>query len=393
VDEKTIQDYFDEVGKKYNSQFCIIDSNDNYIVKPSGYNGDMDQFWLGSGKEEAGYRTVLTGNDKMIVVQQDLKIKDWRLMGALPMNLNKIPASKFYSPWIALIVSINLIFVFACSVVLTKLIFKPLNKVQKHMKLVEDGQLIEMNVDMKNENEINDLKKVFNQMIESIKELIAKVKKEEKIIAKHELDIIQAQIQPHFLYNTLDAVSALALIGDNDNCFNITRALGNFYRNSLNSGLDLVRIKDEIECIDSYVTILNIRYDNKIKITYNIEKELMDYKILKLILQPIVENAVYHGIRYLKGNGNISIDGYKVGDEIIFTVIDDGLGMSKEKICEIVEGKTQNGKSGFGLYSSIQRISLYYDIENPITIASEIGKGTEITVRIKVIIGERTDEN
>lgn len=136
------------------------------------------------------------------------------------------------------------------------------------MKLVEDGKLIELTIDNQHSNEINDLKKVFNQMILSIKELISKVKAEEKIIAKNELDIIQAQVNPHFLYNTLDAISALALIEDHENCLKMTQALGNFYRNSLNSGQDLVTVKDEIDCIESYITILNIRYDNKITLNY-----------------------------------------------------------------------------------------------------------------------------
>jgi len=237
------------------------------------------------------------------------------------------------------------------------------------------------------------LKKVFNQMIGSIQDLIEKVKKEEKIITKNELEIIQAQINPHFLYNTLDAVSALALIGDNENCLKVTQALGNFYRNSLNSGLDLVKIEDEIECIKSYITILNIRYDNKIIMVYDIEEEIKEYKVLKLILQPIVENAAHHGIRNKKGQGTISIKGYLDEDEIIFIVTDDGLGMTEEKVKEILEGKTKQGKSGFGLYSSIQRISLYYDIKKPITITSEIGNVTEITIRVKVIKEVSDNEN
>lgn len=393
VDEETIQGYFDKVGKEYNSQFCIIDSKDNYIIKPTSYEASMDQYILGYSNDKTGYRTVDVDHNKMIVVQQDLGIEDWKLVGALPLNSNSFSMGKVYSSWIALIITLNLVFIFACFVVLTKLIFNPLNKVQRHMKLVEEGQLIKMHVDNIRTDEINDLKKVFNQMVTAIQDLIVKVKNEEKIIAKNELDIIQAQINPHFLYNTLDAVSALALLEDNKNCLKMTQALGNFYRNSLNSGRDLVTIRDEIECIESYITILNMRYDNKIMVTYDIEEEIKEYKILKLILQPIVENAVHHGIRNKNGLGTISMKGYQDEDEIIFIIIDDGLGMSEDRINEILEGKTQKEKSGFGLYSSVQRISLYYDIEKPITITSEIGNGTEITIRVKVIKGVGVDED
>ncbi|WP_176494706.1 cache domain-containing sensor histidine kinase [Anaerocolumna aminovalerica] len=385
VDEETIQDYFEEVGKKYNSQFCIVDSNNNYIIRPNGYDKSMDEYIFQYSKDENGYRTLEADRNKMIVAMQELGIGDWKLIGTIPLNLNNISVSKAYRTWIVLIISLNLFFIFACSVALTNLIFKPLNRVQKHMKMVQGGKLIQMEVNEKHSDEINDLKKVFNQMVDAIDNLISEVKKEEQIIAKNELDIIQAQINPHFLYNTLDAVSALALIEDNENCLKMTQALGNFYRNSLNSGLDLVSIQDEMECIESYITILNMRYDNKINMTYDVEEDIKELKILKLILQPIVENAAHHGIRNKKGKGTISIKGYQDEDEVIFIVTDDGLGMSEDRIHEIVEGKIQKEKSGFGLYSSAQRISLYYGIEKPITITSELGNGTEITIRVKVI--------
>lgn len=393
IDEVTIQNYFDEVGKKYDSSFCIIDSNDNYIIKPSGYNKEMDQYILDGQHSKKGYHTVDVSNNKMIVVQQELGIQDWKLVGALPLNSNSFPVGKFFGSWIILIIILNLIFIFVCSVVLTKLIFHPLSKVQKHMKLVEDGRLIELSINQEHSDEIYELKKVFNQMIISIKELISKIKTEEKIIAKNELDIIQAQINPHFLYNTLDAVSALALTQDHENCLRMTQALGNFYRNSLSSGQDLITVKDEIDCIESYITILNIRYDNKIIMKYDIEERIKEYKILKLILQPIIENAAHHGIRDKKGKGVISIKGYQDEGEIIFIVTDDGLGMTDDRVQEILEGKTQKEKSGFGLYSSIQRISLFYDIKKPLTITSEIGNGTEITIRVKVIEGVSDNEN
>lgn len=385
VDEETIQDYFEEVGKKYNSQFCIVDSNHNYIIKPNSYDKSMDEYIFEYSKDKNGYRTLETGRNKMIVAMQELGIGDWKLVGTIPLNLDNISLSKAYRTWIVLIISLNLFFIFACSVALTNLIFKPLNRVQKHMKMVQGGKLIQMQVNEKHSDEINDLKKVFNQMVTAIDNLISEVKKEEQIIAKNELEIIQAQINPHFLYNTLDAVSALALIEDNENCLKMTQALGNFYRNSLNSGLDLISVQDEMECIESYITILNMRYDNKIHMTYDVEENIKELEILKLILQPIVENAAHHGIRNKKGIGTISIKAYRDEDEIIFIVTDNGLGMSEDRIQEIVEGKIQKEKSGFGLYSSAQRISLYYGIEKPITITSEIGNGTEITIRVKVI--------
>ena len=165
----------------------------------------------------------------------------------------------------------------------------------------------------------------------------------------------------------------------------MTQALGQFYRNSLNSGRQIVTVQDEIDCVKNYVTILNIRYDNKINLECEIQEDILACKILKLVLQPVVENAVHHGIRNREGDGNIRIVGYSCEDEIILSVADDGVGMTEEKQQEILSGKSQKGKSGFGLYSEIQRISLFYGIKNPITITSEPDGGTEITICLKML--------
>lgn len=183
------------------------------------------------------------------------------------------------------------------------------------------------------------------------------------------------------MYNTLDAISALALMEENEKCFQMIQALGNFYKNSLNSGLDYISVEDEIGCIESYITILNTRYENQIAISYDIEDVVKHEKVLKLLLQPLVENAVHHGLN--GEGGNIEIKVFEQEDEIIFIVSDDGVGMSDEKIEDILAGRTVTGKSGFGLYSLIQRIRLTYGIENPVIIQSEVGVGTEIIVTIK----------
>ncbi len=360
VNEETIRDYFNQVSDTHKSDFYIVDQNNQYIVAP-GHEWSHE--------------------DNRLVITQDIGIENWRLAGSFPFDDMTVMAP-YYSTVILLILFFNVIFVFFCSVMLTRFIFHPLLKVEKHMMLVEKGQFVEMEVGQQ-KNEINNLKRVFNHMTTSIKNLILKVKEEEQIIAKIELDLLQAQINPHFLYNTLDAVSALALMKDYDNCFKMTQALGSFYRNSLNSGLDFIKIKDEINCIQSYMTIINIRYDNEIKLEIDVEEEIEDCKILKLLLQPLVENAVHHGIKPKEGKGTISIRVFSDEDEIIFMISDDGIGMSEEKIVEIMEGRTVTGKSGFGLYNLMQRVTLYHGIKQPVLIHSETGNGTEVAVRVK----------
>jgi Histidine kinase-, DNA gyrase B-, and HSP90-like ATPase./Histidine kinase. len=168
-------------------------------------------------------------------------------------------------------------------------------------------------------------------MTEQIATLIDKVKEEQKQIRLNELSIIRAQINPHFLYNTLDAVSALALIKDSEGAYTLTQALENFYRISLSSGKDVITVREELKCIENYVKILNIRYKDSFDVNYFVDENITNEKILKLLLQPFVENSIAHGVHNKRGRGIITIKGRKSNDLMIFSIEDNGVGMSKEK--------------------------------------------------------------
>ena len=384
-DNTVLQRYFNQVSEASKNQFYIVDSKGNYVIKPQDEKRNFDKYTKIAESITGGYKEIKNDGEEGIVACQSMGIQDWKLVGVFSID-DITSIAPYYSTIIAIIMAINIIFVFLCSTLLTYLIFKPLRKIEEHMQLVENGEFITMPVD-DNENEITNLRKVFNHMILSVKELMHRVKEEERIIAKGKLDIIYAQINPHFLYNTLDAISALTLMEENEKCFQMIQALGNFYRNSLNSGLDYISVEDEINSIKSYITILNTRYENQIAVSYDVEESIKKEKVLKLLLQPLVENAVHHGLN--GEEGNIEIKVFEQEDEIIFIVSDDGVGMSDEKIKDILEGKTVTGKSGFGLYSLIQRIKLIYEIEDPMIIQSEVGVGTEIIVTVKKIKVEK----
>ncbi len=384
VDEKKLQDYFLEVGKEYGSEFFIIDSKNDYIVQPRQYIEVIDDHLLQKDVKSKGSTILELNGKKFILAKIKSAISDWSLISVTPITSNQLTSNirnVLYIP----IVIINFIFIFICAVYLTRLIFNPLNGLQHYMQRVEEGEFINVPIEKDTGDEIIRLKKGFNKMVRAIQTLIEEIKIEQKIIRKNELDLIHAQVNPHFLYNTLDAASALNLIGDNAGAYEVVQQLGNFYRNSLGRGRDTITIKEEIDCIKSYIAILNIRYDNKINLILKIEDSILNLKILKLLLQPIIENAVYHGIRYKHNSGVISIQGYRDEDEVIFIVTDDGKGMSEEKIDEILGYEVNNTAKGFGIYSAMQRIAIFYNIEKPITITSELECGTEITIRVKVM--------
>lgn len=394
INEETVQNLFRvSVGEKA-AHFCIVDQNGNYIVRPENneeYFKETTSFPVGSDAEAFSYRTVNRPHGSGILVQKRLTVRDWILVGFFPLK-TKTAAAHMFRLVIITFALVDIFLICMCTVLLHRILFNPLLQIQKHMQLAEEGIFVPMEVQSSRENEITTLQKANNYMICSIRDLIEQIKREEKIIAKNELDIIYAQINPHFLYNTLDAASALCLMRDTNNCYKLLRALGSFYRSNLNSGCDLVSVADEIEGVKNYVTTLNIRYDGRIYVEYDIAEDIRPLLILKLILQPIIENAVYHGIKEREGNGRIVVKGFRCAGFIFFEISDNGVGMERERIDKILKGELRGKKSGFGIYSLIQRVSLYYCLNDPVSIESKLGEGTVVTVKLKVI-GENGTEN
>lgn len=384
VDEETIQEEFADVGKKYKSQFFIMDARGNYIINPVLEDKSYEEYLIPMLDNDHGYTIRNIGGRKMLISFITSQYSNWKIIGVMPIN--EIYKELTDASYIALaIIIINSFFISFGAIYITKLVTQPLAKMQGYMKSAEKGEFAVIPVEEHRDDEIIQLKKVYNKMVIEIEKLIASVKKEERTKRKNELKLIQAQIKPHFLYNTLDAISALSLMGDSQNAYKITRNLGDFYRTSLSSGNETITVKEELDCIKSYLSILDIRYGGKYEADYDVDPRIMDYKILKLLLQPIVENAVHHGLRNKEGKGLLSIKGYRDGESLIFEIKDNGIGMTADKINEVLNNNVKNTHGGFGIYSCKQRLSIYYNTENPLRIDSRLNEGTEVTVEIPVM--------
>ncbi|MBZ9687207.1 histidine kinase [Clostridium estertheticum] len=392
VDEDTIQKGFEDIGNKYKSQFFIMDEKGQYITNPLIKDKSFEKELIPKLVEKQGYTVKNIGNTKNIICFTTSKNSNWKIVGIMPISeLSKdISTMRIIS---IIILIINSLFISLGAVYVTKLVTKPLIKMQHYMGKAERGDFTTMAIDIDREDEIVQLKRGYNSMIIEIEELINKVKVEQMVIRRNELNLIRAQVNPHFLYNTLDAISALSLLKDNESAFKITQSLGEFYRISLSSGKEIIRVEEEINCIKNYLTILDIRYKGEFSVTYEIEEEIYNIEILKLILQPFVENAIHHGLRNKHGKGNLEIKAYIKEEMLVFIVKDDGIGMSSDKIVEILSRKSQVNKNGFGIYSSVQRISIFYNIENPLSITSVINEGTEITIKVPMVKGEANGDN
>lgn len=247
------------------------------------------------------------------------------------------------------------------------------------------------------ETEVTELRNLTDQvngMADNLEELMRQSVVDERNLKKAELRTLQAQINPHFLYNTLDAIVWKAEAGEEEGVIHLTRALSDFFRISLSSGADWIPIRQEKKHIAGYLSIQQTRYRDILKYEIDIPDELGEYYVLKLLLQPLVENALYHGIKFKRGGGMIRVKAEKQQDMLLFTVSDTGIGMSPEQL-ETVRKRIQErqpahatGAGGFGLANVNLRLRLYYNATEGLHIESGPA-GTSISFRVPC----RTEES
>ena len=246
--------------------------------------------------------------------------------------------------------------------------------------------------------ELSDLTDDVNVMAEQMGNLIEQNRREQENLKKAELRTLQAQVNPHFLYNTLDTIVWAAESGKDEEVVMLTKSLSDFFRSSLSSGADWVTVAQEIRHLNGYLSIQKIRYRDILNYEVDIAPEMERYVMLKLLLQPLVENALYHGIKFRRGGGKILVTGRFENSMLCFTVRDTGVGMTQEKLEEVMDSM-KTGKirrrdpnepeagGGFGLYNVDQRIRLYYGQDEGIMIESGSG-GTTVSFSVPAHQGE-----
>ena len=280
------------------------------------------------------------------------------------------------------VIAIMLLIVFSIIItsVLSKVMVSGLEKLRANMEEVEKGNM-EITVKSNNEDEVGALIRGFEKMILQIKALIEDVYESRLIQKDYEMKALQAQINPHFLYNSLSLINWMALETDQEDISKITLSLSTFYRTALNKGKNMLRVRDEIKNMRSYLDIQLMMHDYEFDVDVQVEEDILDYNILNLILQPLIENAINHGIDLkTNGRGCIKIIGEKQNDEIVLIVSDNGVGMSNEQAESILTNKS----NGYGVKNVNERIKLYYGEQYQLKIESEIGIGTKVKVTIPI---------
>ncbi len=256
-------------------------------------------------------------------------------------------------------------------------ITNPVESLVSSMREVKTGWLRRVSIKLPND-EIGELKNSYNTMLVEINRLIEELVEKEKAYQKAEMNALQEQIKPHFLYNTLETIALLALENPRDEVYDAIETLGKFYRKFLSKGQEEITLSDEVEIVKNYLKLQELRYGDIFHDIYDIDEKVKNVRIPRLILQPIVENALYHGIIPKGEEGDIYIKAKQKEDKLVITVKDTGIGASEERISEVLSKKSQS----FGLKSTLDRISKYYSNKVSYKISSEVGYYFEVEIYI-----------
>ena len=266
---------------------------------------------------------------------------------------------------------------------IAKNITQPIQKLCESMEKVQEGDFSVSDVVVDSANEIGSLTTSFNVMTHRIQDLMEQNIREQEAKRKSELKALQSQINPHFLYNTLDSIIWMAEGKKNEEVVLMTASLARLLRQSISNEDEVVSIGQEIEYARGYLTIQKMRYKDKMEYQIDVDPSILNIPLIKLVLQPVIENAIYHGLKYKESKGFLLVRGFPKDGNAVLQVIDDGVGMDEETLEHIYEKHKVNYRSnGVGIYNVQKRLQLYYGNEYGITYESEVGKGTTATITI-----------
>lgn len=383
IKESSLSAIYQKIGSIQDGSYFIV--NEGGVVVSSQHPEDLLQEvadptmknWITSSKDMSDLTSFQ--HEKTLVVSSDVPSFGWKLISMAPLESLTADTRKIT----ILIVFIGLICLFFALLgagMLSQFIAKPIMGLTKHMKKVKEGSL-DIEFQVNSEDEIGLLASGFNAMIRRVQELLTNINFEQKKKREYELALIQAQIKPHFLYNTLDVIYTLSEMGRARDVQRTTKALADFYRAALSKGRETITIEEEIRNVKDYLSIQRIRYSDVFTFEFDIRGEVLGGLIPKLTIQPLVENAIYHGLKTKGSLGLLKVTGEIVEGKIKIIVSDDGGGMLPERLEALVK-KPESAEQavGYGLRNVNDRIQLYFGDDYGLQIESQLGQGTEVTL-------------
>lgn len=314
----------------------------------------------------------------------------WTAVGvADPNELLQNPSQVYREFVVISIIAVLLAFLF--SVLISRAITTPLRRLTTTMQRVEQGDF-SVRSSVRSGNEVGRLSENFNHMLSTIQDLMHQQIQIEEQKRQSEWNLLQAQIKPHFIYNTLDSIIWMSHAGQNEKVVEMTSALAHLLRNSIGSGKDIISLGEEINHIESYLTIQKMRYQEKLHFELDIDPATRPYQLPRLVLQPLVENAIYHGIKPRETGGTVRVTSMLDEEQLLITVEDDGVGMTADQLAHILDRKTEDESSSkIGVYNVHERLRHYFGEAFCLKYFSEVDKGTTAMLVLPLILPTEGD--
>ncbi len=376
---------FERLSQDDTGFFCILDGNGDFVyapVNPIVYRINPDWF---SNSNKVVEKTINKRGYRFIFTESPYT--GWKTIGVYYLEEALQPV-RFVQVSALIITVITIALTVTISMIYTSAISKPVMNLLSVMEQAGHGELT-VRYDGRSRDEIDELGEGLNMMLDKIEGLLQLVYQEQKSKREAELRIMQQQIKPHFLYNTLDTILWMAEEGASDQIVEVVMALTRLFRIALSQGREIISVEDEIDHVRSYLIIQKSRYEEKFDFEIQCPEELYSLQIQKMILQPLVENAIYHGVKEKSGSGSVRITIESKSGELVLNVTDDGIGISEENLQRIKEGLCHqdhgSDKTAFALYNVNDRIRLTYGENYGITIRSREGEGTVVIIRHPII--------
>jgi two-component system sensor histidine kinase YesM len=361
-----------------NQQGIVVSSPDKEkLLQP--IESEPIQTWVNAHDDASDIQVI--GEERQLLAVRGFPQLGWKLVSAT--SLGSLTAGLESLQWTLLAIAVLCcVAAILGSLYLSKVIALPIVELARSMKGFREGDL---NIQLKvaTRDEMGYLAIGFNEMLRRLRELLENILREQRQKREYELALIQSQIKPHFLYNTLDVIYALSTMGRNTDVQKTTKALADFYRVSLSGGREHIRLEEELRNVRDYLAIQHIRYSDVFTYEIDVDRSILQASILKLTLQPLIENAIYHGLKEQTQMGKLLIKGYRSGNRIVIEVADDGVGMSEEKVKGLLlEGREASEHSSFGLLNVDNRLKLTYGSPYGLQITSQLGEGTVVWVNL-----------
>ena len=392
--------YFEEIFSNVN----LGNGGYVYLTNDRGdiiWHPKQNEIYSGRFKEDNKYAATLkdgitvenVSGKNLTLNVRTIGYTGWKLVGVTPSAALGVDGIKFRF-FVLFVADLFLFLLAMINAFISDKISNPIKRLDGSVREIESGNL-DVEIVPSGSYEVEHLGKSIKNMLGRIKVLMSDLVAEHNAKRKSEFDTLQSQINPHFLYNTLDIIVWMIENENSDKAVSIVTALAKFFRISLSKGKNIITVKDEVEHVRNYLMIQNMRFKNRFEYSIDVDEEVLSYSSLKLMLQPLVENAIYHGMEFMDGDGEIDVKVFKEDDSLYFTITDNGLGMSEDMVEALLSKDFVPSKkgSGIGVKNVNERIKLYFGSEYGLKVESEPDEGTKITIHLPAVVYGEKDED